>query len=64
MISVHEFQRFTESKEQAKKRFFEIVDELREYNQDITYAEIEKDVAQAVAEVKHQESEKLEKQSY
>ena len=55
LIPFDEYQRLTElaeEKEQAKENFFDMVDELREYNKDVPYEQIEKDVAQAVAEVR------------
>ena len=55
LIPFDDYQRLTElaeEKEQAKENFFDMVDELREYNKDVPYEQIEKDVAQAVAEVR------------
>ena len=55
LIPFDDYQRLTElaeEKEQAKENFFDMVDELREYNKDVPFEQIEKDVAQAVAEVR------------
>ena len=49
LIPFDDYQRLSElaeEKEQARKRFFEMVDELREYNKDVPFEQIEKDVAQ------------------
>lgn len=59
LLSYNNFQRLIESKEQAKKSFFDMVNELREYNKDVPYEQIEKDVAQAVAEVRQKKYEQL-----
>jgi len=37
LISFDDYQRYTESKEQAQKSFYQMVDELREYNKDVPY---------------------------
>lgn len=60
LISFNDFQHFTGGKEHSKKRFFEIVDKIRERNKDVPYEQIKKDVSQAVAEVKQMELEELE----
>ncbi len=65
LLSYNDYQDFTayqKRKERSKKRFFEIVDQIRERNKDVPYEQIEKDVAQAVAEVKQMELEKLQNQ--
>ncbi|MBD3337848.1 MAG: hypothetical protein GF353_01980 [Candidatus Lokiarchaeota archaeon] len=45
-------------KEQAKKRFFELVDKIQQANKNIPSEQIEKDVAQAVAEVRQKNYDK------
>lgn len=52
------FQQLLESRSYAKKNFFEMVDELRAYNKDIPFEQIEKDVAQAVAEARQEKYRK------
>lgn len=53
--------RFPESKIQANQSFFEMVDELREYNKDVPFEQIERDVVQAVVEIRQ---EKYGKKQY
>ena len=60
IISLSDFKSYTQRKEQSKKRFFEMVDKIRERNKDVPFKQIEKDVAQAVSEVKQMELERLE----
>jgi len=46
------FQRIAKDKAEAKERFFKIVDKIRDSNKDVSYDQIESDVAQAVVEVR------------
>jgi len=65
LLSYNDYQAYTayqKRKEKSKKRFFEIVDQIRERNKDVPYEQIEKDVAQAVSEVKQMELERLQNQ--
>lgn len=62
LLSYNNFQDLTKREEQAQKSFFEMVDELREYNKGVPYEQIEKDVAQAVAEVRQKKYRQLNRQ--
>lgn len=55
------FRQLLQNEVQAKKGFFEMVDEMREYNKDVPSEQIEKDVAQAVAEVRQEKYGKPKK---
>ena len=59
LVSYNNFQDLTKRIKQARKNFFEMVDELREYNKEVPYEQIEKDVVQAVAEVRQKKYEQL-----
>src|SRR5215207_8005246 len=51
LISPEQWQRY---QDQARRRFFEAVDELQERNRDADPAEVERDVAEAVEEVRRE----------
>jgi len=60
LLSFNDFQRFSESKEQAKKRFFEMVDKIHQRTKDVPLKEIEDAVNEAVAAAKQEELKELE----
>jgi len=65
LLSYEDYQSYADyliRKEESKQRFFEMVDKIRERNKDVPYEQIEKVVAEAVAEVKRQELERLQNQ--
>jgi PHD/YefM family antitoxin component YafN of YafNO toxin-antitoxin module len=60
LLSYEEYQSLTKNKEQAKKRFFEMVNQIQEANKNIPSEQIEKDVDQAVKEVRQMNYDKAD----
>lgn len=54
VINPQEYQKFEVYKKAAKKRFFEIVDEIQEANKDKSFDEVYKDVTEIVEEVRRE----------
>lgn len=54
VINPQEYQKFESYKQAAKKRFFEIVDEIRKANQDKSFDEVYRDVTEIVEDVRRE----------
>ena len=54
---------FARFQEDAKRRFFAIVDEIHERNKDVDPEQAERDVAEAVAEVRRERRAQRERQA-
>jgi len=65
LLSYNDYQSFTESaarRDQAKKRFFEMVDKVHQRTQDVPVEEIEDVVNEAVSAAKKEELKEMDSQ--